>query len=82
MFNDLSELFKEIDFRRAEIDRLQKIVDSKEFKNIQIHFFADGKYYTIYQKDTIFSLVNELKILLTETINQHEIDIQNLKLQF
>ena len=82
MFNDISELFKEIEFRKYEIDRLQKILDSKEFKNIQIHFFADGKYYTIYQKDTLFSLVNELKILLTETIQQHEIDIQNLKLQF
>ena len=82
MFNEIKELFAEIEHKQNEIDRLEKILQSRQFTNIQIHFFADGCFFELNQKDTPFSLINELRLLIQETIQQHEIDIQNLKLQF
>jgi hypothetical protein len=82
MFNDLKELFDQIQYLETKIEKLKKLKESKEFKNIQIHFFADGKHYTLYQSDTPFSLMNELQLLMNETIGMYENEIQSLKLQF
>lgn len=80
--NDLKELFDEIKFLDEKIEKLEKISQSKRFTNIQIHFFADGKFYTIYQKDSPFNMESELRILLEGMIDQMRLDIDNLKLQF
>jgi len=39
IYNDLKELFDQIEYLENKIDRLRKLKESKEFKNIQIHFF-------------------------------------------
>lgn len=82
MYNNLKELFDEIHFLQEKQKKLQRIVNSKRFSNIQIHFFADKEYYTIYQQDSPFNMESELRILLEGMIDQIDFDIQNLKLQF
>ena len=82
MYNNLKELFDEIHFLQEKQKKLQRIVNSKRFTNIQIHFFADKEYHTIYQQDSPFNMESELRILLEGMIDQIEFDIQNLKLQF
>jgi hypothetical protein len=58
------------------------MLNSKRFSNIQIHFFADKEYHTIYQQDSPFNMESELRILIEGMIDQLDFDIQNLKLQF
>ena len=82
LHNDLKELFDEIRFIQDRIDKLEKISHCKKFTNIQIHFFADGQFYTIYQQDSPFNMESELRILLEGMIDQMQLDIDNLKLQF
>jgi hypothetical protein len=82
MYNEIKELFNQIQYLDNRIAKLQKLKESKEFKNIQIHFFADGKHYTLYQSDTPFSLINELQLLINETIDILETEKQSLKLKF
>ena len=76
------EILFEINHRRNKIYKLMEMSQSKELTNIQIHFFADKKYHTIYQMDIPFSLNNEIRILLLESIQQLEQEIESLKLQF
>ena len=82
MYNDLKELFDEIHFLQEKQNKLQRILNCKRFTNIQIHFFADKDYHTIYQQDSPFNMESELRILLEGMIDQLDFDIQNLKLQF
>lgn len=82
MYNDLKELFDEIKFLQDKQDKIQKMLNSRRFSNIQIHFFADKDYHTIYQQDSPFNMESELRILLEGMIEQIDFDIQNLKLQF
>ena len=82
MYNDLKELFDEIKYLQDKQDKIQKMLNSKRFSNIQIHFFADKDYHTIYQQDSPFNMESELRILLEGMIEQIDFDIQNLKLQF
>ena len=82
MYNDLKELFDEIHFLQDKQNKLQRILNCKRFTNIQIHFFADKDYHTIYQQDSPFNMESELRVLLEGMIDQIEFDIQNLKLQF
>jgi len=82
MFNDIHELFAEIQHLESKIEKAKKVLNANEYTNIQIHFFADKKHITIYQGDTPFSLMNEVKILLLESIDMMEQQIQNLKLNF
>lgn len=82
MYNDLKELFDEIKYLQDKQDKIQKMLNSKRFSNIQIHFFADKDYHTIYQQDSPFNMESELRILLEGMVEQIDFDIQNLKLQF
>lgn len=79
MFNDLKELFDEIQFQEEKIEKFQKLLKANKYQNIQIHFFADGKHYTIYQSDLPFAMENELKCLFSDTIDQLEQNIYSLK---
>ena len=82
MYNDIHELFKEIQDIETKIQKAKDVLNASEYTNIQIHFFADKKHVTIYQGDTPFSLTNEIKILLLESIDMMEQQIQNMKLNF
>lgn len=82
MYNDLKELLDEIQYLELKKQKLQCIVDGKKFSNIQIHFFSDKVYHTLYQQDSPFNMENELRILIEGMIEQIDLDIQNLKLQF
>lgn len=82
MYNDLKELFDEINYLQERQKKLQRMLNCKRFTNIQIHFFADKDYFTIYQQDSPFNMESELRILLEGMIDQLDFDIQNLKLQF
>lgn len=82
MYNDLKELFDEIHFLEEKQKKLQRMLNAKRFSNIQIHFFADKDYHTIYQQDSPFNMESELRILIEGMIDQLDFDIQNLKLQF
>lgn len=82
MYNDLKETFDQIRYLDEKREKLQKMVTAKKFTNIQIHFFADQNYYTIYQQDSPFNMENELRVLLEGMIDQISFDIENLKTQF
>lgn len=82
MENNIREIFEEIIFLEKKIDTLEKITQSKKFSNIQIHFWADGKFFSLYPKDSPFNMETELRILLDAMIDQMKTDIINLKLQF
>lgn len=82
MYNDLKELFDEIHFLEEKQKKLQRMLNAKRLSNIQIHFFADKDYHTIYQQDSPFNMESELRILIEGMIDQLDFDIQNLKLQF
>lgn len=82
MFNDLKELFDEIQFLEEKQKKLQKMLNAKQFRNVQIHFFADKEYHTIYQQDSPFNMENELRILIEGMIDQLDFDIQILKYKF
>ena len=82
MFNDIHEAFNEIQYIESKIQWAKNVLHASEYTNIQIHFFADKKHVTIYQSDTPFSLNNEVKILLLESIDMMEQQIQNIKLNF
>lgn len=82
MYNNLKELFDEIHYLQERQKKLQRMLNCKKFSNIQIHFFADKDYFTIYQTDSPFNMESELRILLEGMIDQIDFDIQNLKLQF
>jgi len=81
LFNPIGELFKEIEFLEYKVKRLQQIRKANHYRDIRISFFADGRHYTIFQDDTPFSLRNELILLIDETINQLNQDIQTLKIK-
>lgn len=82
MENNIREIFEEIIFLEKKIENLEKITGCKRFNNIQIHFWGDGKFYSLYPKDSPFNMENELRILLDAMIEQMRTDINNLKLQF
>ena len=81
MFNDLKELFDEIKFQEQKIEKFEKLIRNSKYSNIQIHFFADGQHYVIYQSDVPFNLENELKCLFSDTIDELDKHIYSLKTQ-
>lgn len=79
--NDLA-IIEQIRKKEIKIKKLDKILSSKSIEGVMIILRSDGKLYDIDQSDTPFSLTSEIRLLLKESIEQYEIDIQNLKLQF
>lgn len=81
LYNNLKELFDEIRYQEERKCKLEKMLNATRFNNIQIHFFADKQYQTIYQADCPYNLENEIKLLLEDMIHQINLEIQSLKTQ-
>jgi hypothetical protein len=81
MFNSFQESINEIRFLEAKKEKIDNLLNAKNFTNIQIHFFADKEFQTIYQKDSEFNLETELRILLKDISDNIENQILNLKLE-
>ena len=77
-YEDFSNIYKSILWHEAEIAKLQKIV-AGELDNIQIHFFVDKVFTSIYQKDTFYDLGMNVKMLAQNTIQGYKEEIQRLK---
>jgi hypothetical protein len=75
---EFSAIYKSILWHEAEIAKLQKIV-SGDLDNIQIHFFVDKIFTSIYQKDTFFDLGMNVKMLAQNTIQGYKEQIERLK---
>lgn len=77
-YEDFSATYKAILWHEAEIAKLNKIVTG-DLDNIQIHFFADKVFTSIYQKDTFYDLAMNVKMLAQNTIQGYREQIERLK---
>jgi hypothetical protein len=77
-YEEFSHIYKSILWHEAEIAKLQKIV-AGELDNIQIHFFVDKVFTSLYQKDTFFDLGMNVKMLAQNTIQGYKEQIERLK---
>jgi hypothetical protein len=77
-YEDFSATYKAILWHEAEIAKLNKIVTG-DLDNIQIHFFADKVFTSLYQRDTSLSLDACVKMLAAKTIEDYRDQIQRLK---
>jgi len=82
LFNNLRETFLEIDHIQQKIDRLKLCQNSGNIANIMISFDTGQDRKIIMQIDTDISLVNEMRMLIQESIDLYEQQIQELKLNF
>ena len=77
-YEAFSAIYKSILWHEAEIAKLQKIVTG-DLDNIQIHFFCNKVFTSIYQKDTFYDLNMNLKMLAQNTIQGYKEQIEKLK---
>ena len=77
-YEDFSAIYKSILWHEAEIAKLQKIVTG-DLDNIQIHFFNNKIFTSIYQKDTFLSLDAMIKVIASNTIEGYKQQIEKLK---
>jgi hypothetical protein len=82
LFNNLKETFDEINYIQRKIDLLRIYENLPQLSNIKICFESGQKSYNIMQLDTDISLVHELKLIIHESIELYENQIQELKLNF
>ena len=80
LFNNLRETFLEIDHIQHKINTLK--IYQGEYQNIKITFDIGQNRYELIQIDTDISLVNEMRMLIQESIDLYEQQIQELKLNF
>jgi hypothetical protein len=77
-YEEYSAIYKSILWHEAEIAKLQKIV-AGDLDNIQIHFFNNKVFTSIYQKDTFYDLGMNVKMLAQNTIQGYKEQIERLK---
>jgi hypothetical protein len=77
-YEDFSAIYKSILWHEAEIAKLQKIV-AGDLDNIQIHFFNNKVFTSLYQRDTHLSLDAMVKVISSNTIEAYKEQIQKLK---
>lgn len=82
LFNNLRETMLEIDYIQQKINRLKLCQTSGAISNIIISFDVGSDRKILMQYDTEISLVNEIRLLLQESIDLYEEQIQQLKLNF
>ena len=80
LFNNLRETFLEIDHIQHKINTLKMY--QGEYQNIKITFDIGQNRFELIQIDTDISLVNEMRMLIQESIDLYEQQIQELKLNF
>jgi hypothetical protein len=77
-YEDFSAVYKSILWHEAEIAKLNKIIIG-DLDNIQIHFFNNKIFTSIYQKDTFLSLDAMVKVIASNTIEGYKQQIEKLK---
>jgi hypothetical protein len=77
-YEEYAAIYKSILWHEAEIAKLKKIV-AGDLDNIQIHFFVDKVFTSIYQKDTFYDLGMNVKMLAQNTIQGYKEQIERLK---
>jgi hypothetical protein len=82
LFNEFREAMLEIQHIQKKIDHLKLCQSSGEISNIIISFDTGSSRKILMQIDTDISLVNEIKLLIKESIFIYEQQIQDLKLNF
>ena len=82
LFNNLRETMLEIQHIQYKVDQLKKYQSAGDFSNIRISFDSGQRSYVLIQIDTDISLVNELRLLIQESIDLYEEQILQLKLNF
>jgi hypothetical protein len=80
LFNNFTEAMLEIEHIQQKINTLK--IYQGEYQNIKISFDIGQKRYELIQIDTDISLVNEMRLLIQESIDLYEEQILNLKLNF
>jgi hypothetical protein len=77
-YEDFSAIYKSILWHEAQIAKLEKIVIG-DLDNIQIHFFNNKVFTSLYQKDTYLSLDALIKMVAANTIEAYKEQIEKLK---
>jgi hypothetical protein len=77
-YEEFSAVYKSILWHEAEIAKLQKIV-AGDLDNIQIHFFNNKVFTSMYQRDTFLSLDLMVKMIAERTIEGYKEQIERLK---
>ena len=77
-YEEFSAVYKSILWHEAQIAKLKKIVDG-DLDNIQIHFFNNKVFTSMYQKDTFLSLDAMVKMIASSTIEGYQEQIERLK---
>jgi len=77
-YEEFSAIYKSILWHEAEIAKLQKIV-AGDLDNIQIHFFNNKVFTSLYQRDTHLSLDAMVKMLAANTAIAYKEKIERLK---
>lgn len=77
-YEDFSAIYKQILWHEAEVAKLQKIV-AGDLDNIQIHFFNNKVFTSLYQRDTFLSLDAMVKMLAASTMEGYKEQIEKLK---
>lgn len=77
-YEEFSHIYKSILWHESEIAKLQKIV-SGDLDNIQIHFFNNKVFTSMYQRDTFLSLDLMVKMIAERTIEGYKEQIERLK---
>lgn len=80
LFNNLRESMLEIEHLQQKIKTLKTY--QGEYQNIKISFDIGQNRYELIQIDTDISLVNEMRMLIQESIDLYEEQILQLKLNF
>jgi len=77
-YEEFSHIYKSILWHESEIAKLQKIV-AGDLDNIQIHFFNNKVFTSMYQRDTFLSLDLMVKMIAERTIEGYKEQIEKLK---
>lgn len=80
LFNNFREAMLEIEHIQQKINRLKTY--QGEYQNIKITFDIGQNRFELIQIDTDISLINEMRMLIQESIDLYEQQIRELKLNF
>ena len=82
LFNPLKEIILEISHIQYKVNQLKKMQMATDYSDIKISFKSGSDKFTLIQLDTDLSLVHELRLIIQESIDLYEQQLQELKLNF